>query len=228
MKLQVKRAFKSYFFCNQKSNKKAGQLCMKFSSASNISVQRCLYLLFQIQCPIFCCPLFSKNYLNPQARINKMIKKYSVDYHRSPSQLTSRIHPLIFLRTPRGLSLQIFLEFFPKPGYSTMVAEKFQIYGVKVTGKYICESKNLTCSFLLMPPSKTLPQVFIINPRQKEITNSSRNDFSEDLFFLSREEGEEDYGVEKITKSESLLVTSFDKFHHLCSLYIFGFCLVVS
>ena len=53
-------------------------------------------------------------------------------------------------------------EFFPKPVYSTIVAEKFQIYGVRITGKYICESKNWIYSFLLMPTSKTLPQVFII------------------------------------------------------------------
>ena len=36
MKVQVKGALKSYFFCQQKSNKKADKLCMKFSSTSNI------------------------------------------------------------------------------------------------------------------------------------------------------------------------------------------------
>ena len=46
-----------------------------------------------------------------------------------------------------------------------MVADKFQIYGVKITGKYICESKSWICSFLLMPLSKTLPQFFIIIPQ---------------------------------------------------------------
>ena len=57
----------------------------------------------------------------------------------------------------------MFLDFFPKPIYSTMVAEKFQSCGeIKITGKYICESKNWVWSFLLMPPSKTLLQVFII------------------------------------------------------------------
>ena len=44
----------------------------------------------------------------------------------------------------------IFLEFFHKPVYSTMVVEKFQIYVVTITGKYICESKNWICLFLLM------------------------------------------------------------------------------
>ena len=36
MKVQVKRALKSYFFCHQKSNKKANKFGMKFSSTSNI------------------------------------------------------------------------------------------------------------------------------------------------------------------------------------------------
>ena len=43
-----------------------------------------------------------------------------------------------------------------------MFAEKFQIYSVKITEKYISGSKNLICSFLLMPPKKTRPQAFII------------------------------------------------------------------
>ena len=60
-----------------------------------------------------------------------------------------------------------------------MIAEKFQIYSVKITGKYIYESKNWICSFLFMHPSKTLPQVFVITPlRQKEITHSSWTVFS--------------------------------------------------
>ena len=36
MKVQVKRALKSYFFCHQKSNKKANKFGMKFSSTFNI------------------------------------------------------------------------------------------------------------------------------------------------------------------------------------------------
>ena len=46
----------------------------------------------------------------------------------SASQLTSRIHPLRFLWTSKGfISPESFLIFFPKPVYSGMVAEKFQI-----------------------------------------------------------------------------------------------------
>ena len=40
-------------------------------------------------------------------------------------------------------------------------------YGVKNTGKYICELKIWIWSFLLMPPSKTLIQVLIISPEEE-------------------------------------------------------------
>ena len=68
---------------------------------------------FKINPPIFCCPLFSKNYLNPQARINEMVNKHTVDYHPSPSQLISRIQTLTFIWTPKGIiSPESFLNFF--------------------------------------------------------------------------------------------------------------------
>ena len=44
-----------------KNNKKADRLCMKFSSNSNTSVQRCLYPLFQNQRAHSAALLFSKN-----------------------------------------------------------------------------------------------------------------------------------------------------------------------
>ena len=146
-----------------------------------------------------------------------MGKKYTVNYHPSPSKLTSRVHPLIFLWTPRRF---IFPEYFSKsfsnlhiyptnhgcrkqasqrggrgawtPTFSETVLcqeyflgnlflchsprhpklffgsgipkilsgalEKFQIYGFKITERDICEPKNWIFSFLLIPPSKTLPQ----------------------------------------------------------------------
>ena len=41
--------------------------------------------------------------LNPQVRINKMANEHAVDYYPSPSELTSRIHPVIFLWLLRDL-----------------------------------------------------------------------------------------------------------------------------
>ena len=52
-----------------------------------------------------------------------------------------------------------------------MVAEKFQIYSVKITGKYICESKKLNLFIFTHTPKQTPltppppPHVFIIIPQ---------------------------------------------------------------
>ena len=155
--------------------------------------------------------------LNPQVRISKMVNENTVDYHPNPSELTSRIHPFIFL--------WIFLEFFLRPVFRAMVAEKFQIHDVKITGKCICESKSWTCSFLIMSLSKNRPQVLIITTSgRRKVTISLKQRF---LYFSSAER-EEDYGAEKMAKITlaRVLVASFDKFCHFCNHYIFGFCSV--
>ena len=42
-----------------------------------------------------------------------MVNKYTFDYHPSPSQFVSRIHPLIFPWTPKGFFFpESFLNFF--------------------------------------------------------------------------------------------------------------------
>ena len=171
---------------------------------------------------IFCCPLFSENYFNPKVRINKMVNKHTVNYHASTSQLITRIHPLIFLWTPKGFISPESWIFFPRPAYFTLVVEKFHIYSVKITDKCIYESKNWICSFLLIPPSKTLPQAdgscpFLLNCVFWR------------YFYLSRKgEGRKGYGVEKIKQNKTrVLVTTFDTFHNLCNLHIFCLCSVV-
>ena len=109
-----------------------------------------------------------------------------------------------------------------------MVAEKFQIYSFNITGKYICESKNCICPFLLMHPSKNLPKVFIITPQAEGNYPFRLNSvFWRSIFFPAERGGGVgggDYGDEKITKIKPtrVLVSNFDKLHHLCNLYIFG------
>ena len=77
--------------------------------------------------------------LDPQVRINKMVNEHAVNYHPSPSELILRIHTFIFIWTPKGFifSPERFLNFF-KPVFCSMVVEKFQIHGVKITGKWMC------------------------------------------------------------------------------------------
>ena len=90
---------------------------------------------------------------------------------------------------------RIFLEFFPKPVYSTMVVEKFQINGAKITANTFASQKIESAHFYSCPQAKLSP---IIIP-QSGIANSSRTAFLEDIFSWA-ERGGENYGVEKITK----------------------------
>ena len=91
-----------------------------------------------------------------------MVNKYTVDHHQS-LRINVKGVPSNFYGFLRSLSLsKISLELFLMPVYPTLVGEKFQIYGVKIIEKGICQSKNWIYLFLLMPPSKTLHQVIII------------------------------------------------------------------
>ena len=57
----------------------------------------------KIDSPIFCCPLFFKEFLNPEVRINKMVNEYTVDYDPRPSEFKDT--PSYFCGFLSGLSL---------------------------------------------------------------------------------------------------------------------------
>ena len=190
-------------FCHQK-NKKADRLCMKFSSTPDTTVRRCKYPLFQNQCSHLLLPHFFERITQDSGQAQQNGKG---TYFWLPT-LSFRINltdtPSHICMDSLGVYLsRIFVDFLLKTVYPTMVVEKFQIYDVKFTGKCICESNNWIFSFSLMLPSKTLPQVLII-------TSWTGGNY------------------EKMTKIEParVLVTNFDKSHHLCTLHIFGFYLL--
>ena len=79
-----------------------------------------------------------------------------------------------------------------------MFAGKFQIHGIKITGKYIFESKNWIIHFYSFSQAKLFPRFYYRHSRQKEITHFPRTTFFENLFFPSRKG--EDYEAEKMTK----------------------------
>ena len=110
-------------------------------------MQRCLYPLFQnhasLPSPIFCCPLFSENYVNPQVRINKMVNKHTIDYHPSPSALISRIHRLIFLWAPKGfISPESFLNFFLNLYIPPWLHKSFKFTVLRLLKNTIVSQKN--------------------------------------------------------------------------------------
>ena len=81
-----------------------------------------------------------------------MVNEYTVNYHPSPSEVTTRIHPLIFQWTPEGFifSPEYFLNLF-KPVFRTTVAEKLQIHGVKIAENACVSQKFESVHFYLCP-----------------------------------------------------------------------------
>ena len=159
-------------------------------------------LLFQNQSLIFCCPLFSENYLNPQARINKIVNKHAVDYHPSPSQLISKIHTLIFLWKPKGFispesSLNFFLNLYIPP----WLQKSFK-FSANITANTFVSQKIESVDFYSCHQVKLCLMFLSLSSRQKGIAHSSQTVFLK-IFFPEKKWGRgqgEDYGSEKNTK----------------------------
>ena len=167
---------------------------MKFYSTPNTSVQRGAYVLhFKISVSIFCCPLFFEEYLNLQVTINKRVNEHTVDYCPSPSGLTSRITPLLFLWTPQGLPLsRIFVEFFLKYVYPTVVGKNFLIFlSLSLLENAFISQKGKSTQFNSWPQAKLFSWFLSAHPRQKEITHFPRQHFLK-IYSLPAERREEE------------------------------------
>ena len=72
-----------------------------------------------------------------------------------------------------------------------MVAKKFHIHCVKITGKYIYELKIESVHFYSCPQTKLSPQVFIITtPDRRKLPISSEQLFLK-IYFSLEERGED-------------------------------------
>ena len=181
-------------FKDQYSGRKNGNSTNDPIFSSTFSV-----LLFQNQSPIFCCPFFSENYLNPQVKINKMVNKYIVDYHPSPPQLISRIHTGIFLWTLKGfISSESFLNCFLNLYISPWLRKSFKFIVLRLLQIHLWV-KKLKLFIFIHAPNQDFPLRFwSLSSRQTGIARSSQKVFFEEIFSWG-ERGREDYGVEKNT-----------------------------
>ena len=147
MKVLVKRDFKSYFLLSPKKQKCRQALheiffnfqykCTAGASTSKI----CASLL--------CCPLFSKECLNSQTRINIIVKKDNVDSQPSHSSLPWRII----------LSYLDFLWFYLSPEYLfTMVGKTFMFFRLQENA---CPSQKSESRLFYC---QRAPQFLISNP----------------------------------------------------------------
>ena len=127
---------------------------------------------------------------------------------------------------PYGVYLsRIFLGFCPKPKYSTMVVEKFQSYSVKIIAIHLWVKKLKLFIFNHAPMQNSSPGFYHYPPGRRELPILPEQRFSK--IFFPEEKGERIMELKELPKLTKVSVTSFDKFHHLCNLYIFGLCFVM-
>ena len=151
---------------------------------------------------------FFRECLNPKVRINKMVNKPNVNYQPSPSGLTSSYQPMMndtylpFHRPFTALPFSrnfIFQSCIPYHNW-----RKFQIYGVPITGKCICDSKNWIYKCLLMPLWQKFPRSFIITYWQKKINNHPQGSVILKISPSRKRQGERNY--ENCTMISSLIL----------------------
>ena len=158
MKVQVKKAFKSYFFVIKKVIQKLEKLCMKFLQLS-IKVCRGAYIpYFKINVLIFCCSLFFEEYLNTQVRINKMVFEHTIDYHPSFSKLTSTKHHPTFLWSPKRLiSPEYFSNIFPNLYIPPRLRKSFKFMVLRLlANKFV--NLNIESVHFTHGPKQNFPQ----------------------------------------------------------------------
>ena len=144
---------------------------------------------FKINPPIFCCPLFSKNYLNHQVKINKMVNKHLVDYHPSPSQWISRIQPLIFLWTPKGfISLESFLNFFLNLYVLPSLRKSFKFIVLILLQIHLWVKKYLFI-FTHAPKQNSPPGFYYCPPGRRELSIPPEQRFLKTFFLRRKGEG---------------------------------------
>ena len=139
-----------------------------------IPVCRAVYIhCFKINPSTFCCPLFSEIYLNPQDQQNS-------------KQTYCQLLIIKFLWTPKGFisPARVFLEFFPEPVYSTMVAEKLNLnlnLKTESVQLYSCFQANSLTGFHHYPPGRReLP----IPYRVEKINKISKGNFCNLYIFV--------------------------------------------
>ena len=110
--------------------------------------------------PFILLPLFFKEYLNHQVRVNKMVNEHRVNYYFSPSVLTSSIHPLIYI--------QNFCWILCRTCFSHHGWEYFQIFGVQIMGRCILLVKKLKIVTLTHAPCTKPSSDFLSSPPGRE------------------------------------------------------------
>ena len=155
----------------------------KVSANGQIPVWRGVYIhYFKINPPHFLLPCLFWKLSQPLGQDKKNSK-----------QTYCRLLIIIFLWTPQGFSLRVFLEFSPKFVYSTMVAEKLQVYSAKITANTFANQKIESVHFYSCPQAKLSPRFLSLSPGRGELRILPGQRFLK-IFFPDQKERGKDYG----------------------------------
>ena len=137
-----------------------------------IPVWRGVYIhYFKINPPHFLLSCLFWKLSQPLGQDKKIANKHTVAYWLS-----------YFYGFLRAFLSRVFLEFSPKFVYSTMVAEKLQVYSAKITANTFANQKIESVHFYSCPQAKLSPRFLSLSSRQTGIAHSSWTAFFEDIF----------------------------------------------
>ena len=152
-------------FCSSREAKKG------ITNWINTSIYRCLYPLFQNQSPHF---LLSSLFWN----LSQIVNKHTVNYQLS-----------YFYGLLRAFLSRVYLEFSPKPVYSTMVGEVSDLV-LRLLQIHLWIKKLNRFIFTHASKQNSPPGFYHYPPGRQE------------LFFPEQKEVGEDYGVENYNAQE--------------------------
>ena len=112
-----------------------------------------------------------------------MVNKHTIYYHPCPSQLISRIHPFIFLWTPKEIiSPESFLIFLLNLYIPPWLQKSFKFIVLRLLQIHLWVKKLNLFIFTHVPKAKLSPRFLSISPREMGIAHYSLKAFFEDIF----------------------------------------------
>ena len=135
---------------------------------------------------------------------------------------------IIFLWTPKGfISPESFLNFLLNLYIPPWLPKSFKFIVLRLLQIHLWVKKLSLFNFTHAPKQNSLPGFYHYSPGRRELPIPPEQHFLK-MYFPEQKEGDRIMYLKKLPILTRVLVTSFDKFHHICNLYIFDlFCYAI-
>ena len=147
---------------------------------------------------------------------------------QNSKQTHCRLSIIIFLWTPKGfISPEPFLNFLLNLYISPWLQKEFKFIVLRLLQIHLWVKKLSLFNFTHAPKQNSLPGFYHYSPGRRELPIPPKQHFLK-MYFPEQNEGDRIMYLKKLPILTRVLVTSFDKFHHICNLYIFDlFCYAI-